>query len=202
LRLQYPAISASFSRNSSIIRTYECKELAIMTQPSEKIENLRQRSIRDEVHFLRENEWPHYLEGSLLESAVVEASYDFQVSREMAITSALGAMAVACQGLIDIEQPTGNKIASSLMLLTIAESGERKTTIEKQFFKEIREQQKIALQDYVKLYSESEYKMSVYKDKESALRKKIKSLVMENENTEEIEKQLKDLSNSVQHFPD
>ena len=172
-----------------------------MTQITDKNEHQHLRSIRDEVHFQRENEWPHFLEGSLLESAVAEASYDFQVTREMAVTSALGAIAFACQGLIDIEQPTGNKVPSSLMLVTIAESGERKTTIEKQFFKAIREQQKVALQDYEKLYAEREYNISVYKDKESVLRKKLKSLLQKNESTEEIEKQLLDLKNKLEPLP-
>ncbi len=172
-----------------------------MPQSNEKNENHCLRSIRDEVHFLTENEWPHYLEGSLLESAVVEVMDDFQVTREMAVTSALGAIAVACQGLIDIEQPTGNKVTSSLMLLTIAESGERKTTIEKQFFKEIRNQQKIILQDFEKLNSEYEYKMLIYNEKESELRKKIRSLVKKNESTVEVEAQLKDLINAQTPLP-
>lgn len=172
-----------------------------MNKVIEQNEKYNLLSIRDEVHYLHENEWPRHLEGSLLESAVVEAINDFQVAREMAITSALGAIAVACQGLVDIEQPTGNKVTSSLMLLTIAESGERKTTVEKYFFKEIRQQQKFALEEYKNLYSEYEYKLSLYKDIESALRKKIKILVANNENTETIEQQLIDLKNAQQPQP-
>ncbi len=171
------------------------------SQLGTEFENCSLRSIRDEVHFVPEIEWPHYLEGSLLESAVVEASDDFQVTREMAITSALGAMAVACQGLINIEQPTGNIVTSSLMLLTIAESGERKTTVEKQFFKEIREQQRTALQHYENLYSEYQGKLSLYKDKESALRKKIKNHVANNENTDTAEQDLIDLMKTLEPLP-
>lgn len=83
-------------------------------------------------------EWPSYDETSLLENAVIEVSDSLQISKSMAITSALGAMAHACQGLIVVEQPTGNRVNTNLMLLTIAESGERKTSVEKTFFSEIR----------------------------------------------------------------
>lgn len=168
-----------------------------MEQINQQNANFNLRSIRDEVHFLTENEWPQCHEGSLLESAVVEATNDFQVSREMAITSALGAIAVACQGLIDIEQPTGNKVTASLMLLTIAESGERKTTVEKYFFGKIKEQQKIALTEYKKLAANYEHKLSVNNDVESVLRKKLKTVTAKNENSESLQQQLIELKNSL-----
>lgn len=81
--------------------------------------------------------WPCYREHSLFEAAVEEASRELEVSREMSIMCALGAMATACQGHIDVEMPPGNRSPTSLMLLTIAESGERKTTTQKYFFKSI-----------------------------------------------------------------
>ena len=76
---------------------------------------------------------PYFNEHSLLESAVTEATRELQVSREMAMMSAFGAMATACQSHVDIQLPTGHRVPTSLMLLTIAESGERKTTTQKYF---------------------------------------------------------------------
>ncbi|WP_178863479.1 YfjI family protein [Thiomicrorhabdus cannonii] len=105
-------------------------------------------SVLDHVHRWRDAAWPTYKEGSLFESAVLEAMEELQVTREMAVTVALGAMATSCQGLVDIIQPTGNRVNASLMLLTIAESGERKTTVEKQFFNSLRKLQKEALTEY------------------------------------------------------
>lgn len=98
-------------------------------------------NIRHDLHSFIESSWPEFDEISLLESAVIEASESLQVSKEMAFNSALGAMSTACQGRIQVQQPTGNIVNTNLMLLTIAESGERKTTVEKQFFKSIREVQ-------------------------------------------------------------
>lgn len=81
-----------------------------------------------------ETEGPRFHEHSLIESAVTEASRELQVSREMAMMCAFGAMATACQGQIDVELPPGLRVPTSLMLLTIAESGERKTTTQNYFF--------------------------------------------------------------------
>ncbi|GAA5169795.1 YfjI family protein [Modicisalibacter zincidurans] len=82
----------------------------------------------------RPDHWPEYREHSLFWSAVLEAESALQVPREMAMMSALGAMSVACQGWIDVQYPTGNCVQTPLMLLTLAESGERKTTVQNRFF--------------------------------------------------------------------
>jgi len=83
--------------------------------------------------------WPCYKEHSLLESAVNEAARELQVSREMAMMCAFGAISTACQSHVDVKMPTGHKVPTSLMLLTIAESGERKTTTQNYFFDSIYE---------------------------------------------------------------
>ena len=95
-------------------------------------------NVRNDLYHFKEAEWPTYIEDSILEHVIGEISRDSQVSRSMVLTSALGAMATACQGHIRIEQPTGNLVNANLMLLTIAESGERKTTVEKLLFKSLR----------------------------------------------------------------
>ncbi|MDN4546365.1 YfjI family protein [Pseudomonas sp. C32] len=88
--------------------------------------------------------WPSFHEKSLLEAAVREAVRELQVHREMAIMCAFGAMTTACQGHVDVEMPTGHKVPTSLMLLTIADSGERKTTTQNYFFKAINVQNDVA----------------------------------------------------------
>jgi hypothetical protein len=85
------------------------------------------------------NYWPSLDEHSLVEAAVTEASRELQVAREMALMCAFGAMATACQRHVDVQMPTGHTVPTSLMLLTIADSGERKTTTQKHFFQAITE---------------------------------------------------------------
>ncbi|WP_315809769.1 YfjI family protein [Pseudomonas sp. C9-3] len=81
--------------------------------------------------------WPCYREHSLFEGAVEESSRQLEVSREMSMMCAFGAMATTCQRHVDVQMPPGNKSNTSLMLLTIAESGERKTTTQNYFFESI-----------------------------------------------------------------
>lgn len=104
--------------------------------------------IRQDLDKHFDSDWPAFKEKSLLESAVIEASHKLQVSKQMALNCALGAISTACQGRTQVKQPTGNIVNTNLMLLTIAESGERKTTVEKQFFKSIRKLQAEENEDY------------------------------------------------------
>jgi hypothetical protein len=85
----------------------------------------------------RPDEWPEFSENSKFWSAIIEAEEQIQVPREMALMCALGAISIAGQGLVDAEMPTGHRVQTSLMLLTLADSGERKTTVQKYFFKSI-----------------------------------------------------------------
>ncbi|EOV2221041.1 TPA: DUF3987 domain-containing protein [Pseudomonas aeruginosa] len=78
--------------------------------------------------------WPCYHEHSVFEAAVVESSRRLEVPREMSMMCALGAMATACQRHVDVEMPPGNRSPVSLILLAIADSGERKTTTQNYFF--------------------------------------------------------------------
>ena len=91
---------------------------------------------------------PFFEEHSLLESAVTEASREHQVSRGMAMMCALGAITTACQRLVDVRMPTGHRIPTSLMLLSIAESGERKTSTQNYFFEAIKKQNNFAFEEH------------------------------------------------------
>jgi hypothetical protein len=97
--------------------------------------------IFDRIRYGKEVECPHFAEHSILEAAILEASEQVQVKRSMATIAALGAISSVCQGLIDIELPTGKRVPGSLMLLVLAESGERKTSLANQFFGTLRKQE-------------------------------------------------------------
>ena len=91
----------------------------------------------------KEEHWPAFDEHSLFESMSREVAQHVEVAPEMARTTALGAMAMACQGGIDVAYPNGHVVPVSLYLLTIANSGERKTALEAWFFKPIRDFQAV-----------------------------------------------------------
>ncbi len=74
-----------------------------------------------------------------LASAVDEAELNIRAPRALIVSSALTAIATACQGVIDVCKPSGQVVPTSLMLLTVANSGERKSTVENVFLKGVRE---------------------------------------------------------------
>lgn len=68
---------------------------------------------------------------SILGRAIKECSLITQASNSLIISACLAAVATALQGHINVELPTGNICPVSLNLLTCADSGERKSTVEK-----------------------------------------------------------------------
>ncbi|UUJ40040.1 DUF3987 domain-containing protein [Pseudomonas extremaustralis] len=75
----------------------------------------------------------------LLQASVDEAQNNIMAPRPLILMSALTAIAVVLQGLIDVRKPNGQIVPTSLMLLAIANSGERKSTVENVFLGPIRD---------------------------------------------------------------
>lgn len=131
--------------------------------------------------------WPDYREHSLLEGAVIEVKNYVQVSREMALFSALGAISAACQGLVDVAYPNGEIVPTSLMLLTLAESGERKTAVNKWFCKPLMEAQKEQQEHNQKVLSEHHAALQIWKTKHRSLNNKLGRRAAKGEPTKELE---------------
>ncbi|AQU82453.1 MULTISPECIES: YfjI family protein [unclassified Halomonas] len=140
-----------------------------------------------------EEEWPAFDEQSLFESMSSEVSQHVEVAPEMARTTALGAMAMACQGVVDVAFPNGHVVPTSLNLLTIAESGERKTALENWFFQPIRDfqsAQKKERQLSIQVYQRN---LKNWRNAEKALEKKRTQTYLNGESIEEIERQQAEL---------
>lgn len=85
-------------------------------------------------------QWPAYREDSLLDQAAREAARTLNVPYSMAMMCAFGAMATACQRQVDVLMPgSQSPTITSLMLLTIADSGSGKSRTERYFFEALRE---------------------------------------------------------------
>lgn len=88
------------------------------------------------VHF------PVYMPLPIIERAVGEAQNNIKAPRSLVFFGALSAVAIALQGLVDVRKPNGQCVPTSLMLLSIANSGERKSTVENVFLEGVRRFQK------------------------------------------------------------
>lgn len=90
------------------------------------------QAITDETILTALNEFP------LLKDMAVEVAKATQAPLELALASALSTISMLCQPLIDVKRP-GNMVGPvSLMVISIAGSGERKSTVESMFMGRIR----------------------------------------------------------------
>lgn len=67
---------------------------------------------------------------SLLMTTALEVEQYIQAPQALIAASIIAALSTACQGSMDVIDPTGRKRPSSLNVLVIAESGERKSTVD------------------------------------------------------------------------
>ncbi|MNJ21305.1 hypothetical protein D3C77_156540 [compost metagenome] len=117
--------------------------------------------------------FPRYAPCALLSAAVNEAERNVQAPRALIFSGALTAISLACQGLIDVCKPTGQCVPTSLMLLSIAGSGERKSTAENVFLGPIREFQCLEYKKYQEYSMEWSAQIEVWKEKKKVILKKI-----------------------------
>lgn len=91
---------------------------------------------------------PIFIPAPLIAAAVDEVESNIKAPRPMVMMGALAAASLACQGLIDVVKPNGQKSPVSLMLLTVSDSGDRKSTSEAVFMKAIREYERQKYDEY------------------------------------------------------
>jgi len=82
------------------------------------------------------NEFPE-----IVRDAVIEVHRNVQAPMALIASSALGAMSLSCQHAVDVQRPNCAVSPVSLFLMVIAESGERKTSVDRQFTEPIHKYQ-------------------------------------------------------------
>lgn len=82
-----------------------------------------------------ENPYPIYALPPLVRNAIIETQKNTQAPLAMVATSALTAISIACQNQIDVCRPGNLHGPVNLYSLILADSGERKTTVDKVFMK-------------------------------------------------------------------
>lgn len=126
--------------------------------------------------------WPRLPDNSRLQAMVDSVAMEVEVAPEMVLTAALGALSVACQAGYVVKMP-GRKVKHpvSLMLLTVANSGERKTAVENNVFSSVRSFQKKQEAINQKLLRQHDYSLEIWKHKKSALISTLKRAVKEDD---------------------
>lgn len=138
----------------------------------------------------------------LIRDAVLEVENNIKAPRDLVVASALGVVSLVCQNEIDV-QWGDNKLVSpcSLFFLTIAASGDRKSTVDRHFTAPITAFEKARRSEYkeqVVTYT-SEY--DIWNEKRKDIRSQIKKASREGTGCEELEHKLIELDRKKPERP-
>jgi hypothetical protein len=115
--------------------------------------------------------FPMVMQSKLITGAFQEAKAITQAPDPMVYLAAMGSVSLALQGLIDVELPIGKICPVSLSMLTIANSGERKSTVQGQFSKGVKLFQKDSIKVHQKKLNTYELELEFYKYKAAQIKK-------------------------------
>ena len=147
------------------------------------------------VEDIAEERNPYPLEAlpDTVKNAVKEVIDYVQAPIPLAASSALGALSLAIQGHIDIKRDNKLSGPCGLFLLTIAESGERKSTSDGYFTKAIREYEKKQSTERKSALRKYLFNTESWKSKFQGIKENIKSLTKNGEKTTDEERRLLNL---------
>lgn len=117
-----------------------------------------------------------------------------QAPGEMIALTLLSGLSLACQSLINVKITDTMKSPVSLYSFVIADSGERKTAVEKLLLKPFHEHDLRVLLQYEKQNKEHEVQSKIWSKKENALLKCIDKDTMKGLCTDKLSRQLEKLS--------
>jgi hypothetical protein len=117
--------------------------------------------------------FPQLSGNSLLNRAVHEGCLITQAPTPLVYFTALGSASLALQGLIDVELPIKKICPVSIMGLTIAGSGERKSTVENLFTKGVKAFEKEKNESYKKEENKYLLKLELHKDRVTAIKRSL-----------------------------
>jgi hypothetical protein len=108
-------------------------------------------------------------------------------------SSAFAAVALACQGVIDVQRPNGMRSPVSLFFTTIADSSERKSTVDKEFTRSIRQFEKLAQQKHSALMKEFSTNKSIWEHKLKQISKSSNNAQKHGKSTGVLEQDMREL---------
>lgn len=152
-------------------------------------------SLPDEAVELEDKVEPYPLDAlpDSIRKAVMEVADFTKAPVAMIASSALAAVSVALQSQSDVARDRNLTGPSSLFFLVIADSGERKSTVDRYFTKAIRQYELEQIELSKPVIKEYESDLSIWTQKRNGLLTKIKNPKAKDPPMPELEKQLKAL---------
>lgn len=144
---------------------------------------------------LSDDEVPFPLDAipQVLRDAVVEVRDFVQAPLPLVVNSALAALAIAAQGQVDVVRAEGLHGPSSLFLLAIADSGERKSSCDGHFTEELRKHEREEHTKARAKTSEQQARVEAWNAKKRKAQRKLKEAVENEEPTDAWERGLKEV---------
>ncbi|ELY6247418.1 DUF3987 domain-containing protein [Cronobacter universalis] len=122
-----------------------------------------------------DRKFPIHVFPTSVRNAIYEVVQHTQAPLAMVAAEMLGVISLACQNRIDVCRLNNLRSPTSLFIVTIAESGERKSTVSKLLMKPIYQLEERLFEQYKKDLIKWQYKVKIFKAEEKALMSKMKS---------------------------
>lgn len=122
-----------------------------------------------------------------IQSVVNDLEDSIQAPRALIFSAVLSSISLSLQGLVDVRKPSGGVSPCSLMLLSIAESGDRKSTVDKVALKAVRDIQCEQDIEYERLVSRWKIQHKVWGIQQRTAQKRIEKAAIKCEETLELE---------------
>ncbi|MGY3976588.1 YfjI family protein [Aeromonas mytilicola] len=115
--------------------------------------------------------FPVYVMPEELQKIIRYVQQETQASADLIATSLLGGMAQSCQDLYDVSPKAGLRIPMSLYQVVLAESGERKSTVDKMLMKPVRDLEGVLEKQYQEDKQRYNIAMRLWQSEQKALEK-------------------------------
>lgn len=136
-----------------------------------------------------------------LQQVILDVQKKTKTPINLIVTSMLGAMSATTQRLADVQRPGGMTSPISLYTFTITGSGERKSTVDQLFTKQIAEWDMAQKSVHEKQETSYQDDMEVWKIKKNLIRSQLKAAIKNDEGIEECKKNLADHSSREPKTP-
>lgn len=140
-----------------------------------------------------EHPFPVHVFPPVIRNVIHEVGQHTQAPPSLIAASVLGAISLACQNRIDVGRPGDLRGPASLFLLTLAESGERKSTVDKLLMRPLYQLEERLFAKYTQEFADWRNDEVIFTTEKKALILKLKSDVRLNKDSSATNERLKDL---------
>ena len=127
-----------------------------------------------------------------IREAVAEVVGFVQCPEALAVCSALGALSLAGQALVDVERAPSLRGPSSLYLLAVADSGERKTTCDRYFLGPVREWEREQAERMAGDVARNRAAMAAWEERKAGIKSRIRLAGKDGESCDPATRELAD----------